>query len=112
MGRFEPQNEVEGAARGDLCHPGGTYSLQLKPGEDYAQTMAMLLPLARWLVPALDVRYAWFQQQELPERAYDSTLLVTDRGRFLDTGIDGLPTCATFDPTAPALKCWFVLNSE
>jgi len=52
------------------------------------------LPFARWLVPALDVRYAWYQQQELPQRAYDDALLQTADFPFLDTGVDGLPTSA------------------
>ncbi|MEE2677683.1 MAG: LPS assembly protein LptD [Myxococcota bacterium] len=63
-------------------------------------TLAAELPLLRWLVPSLDVRYAWFQQEELPERAYSDTLLVTDNGRFLDTGVDGLPTCVNGPTTA------------
>jgi lipopolysaccharide assembly outer membrane protein LptD (OstA) len=48
------------------------------------------LPFASWIAPALDVRYAWYQQDDLPQDAYGSALLVD--GRFLDTGVDGLPT--------------------
>jgi lipopolysaccharide assembly outer membrane protein LptD (OstA) len=63
-------------------------------------TLAAELPLLRWLVPSLDVRAAWFQQRERPERAYSSALLVTDNGRFLDTGVDGLPTYKNGRPDA------------
>jgi lipopolysaccharide assembly outer membrane protein LptD (OstA) len=56
------------------------------------------LPFARWLVPALDVQYAYFHQRDRPEDVYDTTTpLVTNNGRFLDTGIDGLPTSVGLD---------------
>ena len=50
------------------------------------------LPFAEWLVPAMDVEYAWFQQQDLPQGVFGAARLVTSNGRFLDTGIDGLPS--------------------
>lgn len=50
------------------------------------------LPFADFLVPALDVRYAWYQQHELPQDVYGAARLVATNGRFLDSGIDGLPS--------------------
>lgn len=49
------------------------------------------LPFASWLAPSLGVRYAWFQQAERPQGAYSDARLVTNDGRFFDSGIDGLP---------------------
>jgi lipopolysaccharide assembly outer membrane protein LptD (OstA) len=62
--------------------------------EAHATALPRALPFFEWLVPAVDVRYAWYQQGQLPDRAYDAALLVGNAGRFLDTGIDGLPTDA------------------
>ncbi|MBW2267533.1 MAG: LPS-assembly protein LptD [Deltaproteobacteria bacterium] len=83
--------------RDDLQNPDDTdrdrFVLQRLPTAQ-VQTLPAQLPFARWLVPALDVRYAWFQQRDRPDSYYDTdpALLVTSNGRFLDTGIDGLPT--------------------
>jgi lipopolysaccharide assembly outer membrane protein LptD (OstA) len=49
------------------------------------------LPFASWLVPTLDMHYAWFGQSDRPQSAYGSGLLETEDGRFLDSGLDGLP---------------------
>ncbi len=50
------------------------------------------LPFASWLVPALDLHYAWYGQRDRPQDAYGADLLESGDGLFLDTGIDGLPT--------------------
>ena len=81
--------------RDDLQSPDDTdrdrFVLQRLPSAE-VQALPTPLPFARWLVPALDVEYAWFQQRTRPDDFYDTTLLVAGGGRFLDTGIDGLPT--------------------
>jgi len=98
----------------DLQNPNDTdrddFLLNRLPEAQF-HTLPAELPLLRWLVPSLDVRFAWFQQQELPERAYSTTLLVTDNGRFLDTGVDGLPTCKN-GPTTPANGCGAEIDVE
>jgi hypothetical protein len=45
-----------------------------------------------WIVPTLDVAWARFDQRERPQHEYTDDLLVTDDGRFFDSGIDGVPT--------------------
>ena len=44
-----------------------------------------------WLAPALDVEYARFDQQERPQDHYSDSRLVTNDGRFYDSGFDGVP---------------------
>jgi lipopolysaccharide assembly outer membrane protein LptD (OstA) len=54
------------------------------------------LPFASWLVPALDLHYAWFGQGDRPEDVYTGDAgepwnrLVEGDGRFFDSGIDGI----------------------
>jgi lipopolysaccharide assembly outer membrane protein LptD (OstA) len=51
------------------------------------------LPFASWLVPALDLHYAWYGQSDRPQDAYTVDApdrLRTNNGRFFDSGIDGI----------------------
>jgi lipopolysaccharide assembly outer membrane protein LptD (OstA) len=43
-----------------------------------------------WLVPALDVAYARFDQRDRPQHLYSDARLVRSDGRFFDTGVDGI----------------------
>jgi len=86
-----------GAARyaDDLQNPDDTdrddFLLQRLP-ELSGQALPVQLPFARWLVPAMDVEYVYFHQAERPRsQPADAAQLVTDNGRFLDSGLDGLP---------------------
>lgn len=79
----------------DLQAPDDTdrddYVLQRLP----ETTLTMLpqgLPFADWLVPAIDVHYVYFHQNDRPEDDFGELRLVTGAGRFLDTGVDGLPS--------------------
>lgn len=81
----------------DLQAPDDTdrddYVLQRLP----ETTLTMLpqgLPFADWLVPAIDVHYVYFHQNDRPEDDFGDLRLVAGAGRFLDTGVDGLPDSA------------------
>jgi lipopolysaccharide assembly outer membrane protein LptD (OstA) len=82
--------------RDDIMNPDDTdrddFVLQRLP-EASAQALPASLPFASWIAPTLGVDYAWFQQGDRPPSVYGRPdLLETGNGRFLDTGIDGLPT--------------------
>jgi hypothetical protein len=43
-----------------------------------------------WLVPALEVAYARFDQRDRPQHLYTDARLVVSDGRFFDSGVDGV----------------------
>lgn len=87
--------------RDDLQNPDDTdrdrFLLQRLPSVQ-VESLPTPLPLAEFIVPSLDVRYDWFHQRDRPDRVFsglDPGLVVSGNGRFIDTGIDGLPTSVT-----------------
>ncbi len=78
----------------DLQNPDDTdrddFLIQRLP-EVEIRSLPRKLPFADWLVPALDAQYVYFHQVERPRSPAGSGSIVSTNGRFLDTGVDGVP---------------------
>jgi hypothetical protein len=65
------------------------FVLQRLPQLDLHALPGALGPLD-WVVPTLEVAYARFDQRERPQHEFVDDRLVTNDGRFFDSGVDGI----------------------